>query len=61
MKCPICGIGFLKKKIRLERVSFAASRIETRFSVCSYCEIEQADAAELKFNKDRELLRLRYE
>lgn len=52
MMCPICGIGFLEKKIRLERVEFVSSRVETHFSVCSYCEIEQADAEELKKNKE---------
>lgn len=52
-QCPLCGIGMLTQKTTYQHVMHKGKEkcLPLHFSVCSYCESEQANEQQLLANK----------
>ncbi|WP_312269915.1 type II toxin-antitoxin system MqsA family antitoxin [Pseudescherichia sp.] len=58
--CPICGSGHLTRHSTIESITYKGrtESYELLFSLCDLCQVEQADAEEMRLNK-RSVIRLK--
>tara|TARA_R100001129_G_scaffold185841_1_gene175377 strand:- start:262 stop:477 length:216 start_codon:yes stop_codon:yes gene_type:complete len=60
--CPICEWGVLESKVESNEVTYknVTKNIPLYYSICDFCEMEQADSKQTNLNK-LEMIRFREE